>query len=178
MLTRFRPFALICFALLVACGGKAPDPAPAAPPAEPQIDRVTLLREAQARLKAEREKKREEMRAVGDATVTKITRHGKTKDDTKLEIEFELTNAGDKELSMAEGTVEFRDAEDTLLKSLKVPFQGPIKPGAKAQKHGKFPIDAAEDGDVALVKAKLADLKIVWIPKRYRFSDGSDLVGE
>ena len=176
-LTRFTPLALLL--LLLACGGKTPDPpAAAAPPPEPQIDRLTLLREAQARLKAEREKKRDEMRAVGDATVTKIKRHGKTKDDTKLEIEFELKNSSDKVLDLAEGTVEFRGDNDTLLKSLKVPFQGPIKPGEKTQKHGKFPIDPAEDGDIALVKAKLPDLKIVWIPKLYRFADGTSLIGE
>lgn len=180
MSIRVVPPALCLTVLLCACGGKAPEPAPAAAaaPVEPQIDRLTLLRQAQARLKAEREKKRDEMRAVGDATVTKIKRHGKTKDDTKLEIEFELKNASDKELSLAEGTIEFRDGEDTLLKSLKVPFQGPIKPGEKTQKHGKFPIDPAEEGDIALVKSKLSDLKIVWIPKRYKFADGSDLLGE
>ena len=181
MSMRAVPPVLCLTALLFACGGKASEPTPpaaAAPPAEPQIDRLTLLREAQARLHAEREKKRDEMRAVGAATVTKIKRLGKTKDDTKLEIEFELKNASAKELSLAEGTVEFRDAQGTLLKSLKVPFQGPIKPGEKTQKHGKFPVDPAEEGDVALVKSKLADLKIVWIPKRYKFSDGTDLMGE
>jgi major membrane immunogen (membrane-anchored lipoprotein) len=176
---RFTTVALVSVSLLLACGSKAPEPAPAAaPPAEPQIDRLTLLKIAQERLKAEREKKREEMRAVGAATVTKIKRHGKTKEDTKLEIEFELKNASDKELSLAEGTVEFRDLSDKLLKSLKVPFEGPIKPGAKAQKHGKFPIDPAEEGDIALVKTKLQDLKIVWIPKHYRFADGTKLIGE
>ena len=179
MPTRRIPTTLIVTTLLLACGSNAPEPAPAAAaPVEPQIDRLTLLREAQARLHAEREKRRNEMRAAGAATVTKIKRLGKTKEDTKLEIEFELENTGQKELSIAEGTVEFRDDKDTLLKSLKVPFQGPIKPGEKTQKHGKFPVDPAEEGDVVLVKAKLADLKIVWIPKHYKFADGTDLIGE
>ena len=165
--------------LLFACGKSAPEPPPApAAPQEPQIDRVTLLKIAQERMKKEREKKRDEMRAVGDATVTKLKRLGKTKEDTKLEMEFELQNKSDKELSVAEGAIELHDFQGKLLKSLKVPFQGPIKPGEKTQKHGKFPVDPAEEGDVELIKAKLADLKIVWIPKRYRFADGTELIGE
>lgn len=166
-------------ALLSACGGGKPEPPPAAAaPAEPKIDRATLLREAQARIEKAREEKRDEMRAVGAATVTRKKKVGKGKDDTKLELEFEFTNAGDKELSLAEGAIEFRDAQDNLLKNLKVPFAENIKPGGKAQKRGKFPVDAAEEGDVALVKTPLKDIKVVWVPKRYRFADGTELIGE
>lgn len=167
-------------ALLFACG-KENKAAPLPPPpmaTEAQVDRVALLREAQARNLAAKEKRREELRAVGDATVTKKKQLGKKKDEVKLEIEFQFTNKGDKAIEMAEGALEFHDAGGKVLKSLKVPFQGPIQPGKKAEKRGKFPVDPAVEGDVALVKTKLADLKLVWIPKRYRFADGTELLSE
>jgi len=170
---------LLVTALLVACGGGAPEPAPAPAAApEPPIDRLTLLREAQARTHAEREKRRDALRAAGTATVTQKDKIGKKKEDVKLEITFEFKNLGDKVIDMADGAVEFRDGQDKVLKSLRVPFQGPIKPGDKTQKHGKFPVDAGEDGDVALVRTPLSELKVVWMPKLYKFSDGSDLVAE
>jgi hypothetical protein len=171
--------AALLAAVLAACSGEKPEPpAPAAAPAEPKIDRLTLLREAQARIEQEREKKRDEMRAIGAATVTKKKKIGKDKDDTKLELEFEFENVSDKDLSVAEGVIEFRGEEGKLLKSLKVPFNQGVKAGKKAQKHGKFPVDPAEEGDVTLVKTPLKDVKVVWVPKRYRFADGTELIGE
>jgi hypothetical protein len=167
-------------ACLLSCGkeNKAQPLPPPPAPTEAQVDRLTLLREAQKRNEAAKEKRREELRAVGEATVTKKKQLGKKKEEVKLELEFEFTNKSEKTVTLAEGAMEFHDASGKVLKSLKVPFQGPIAPGKKAEKRGKFPVDPGVDGDVVLVKSKLAELKLVWVPKRYRFDDGTELLGE
>ncbi|MDD9966695.1 MAG: hypothetical protein OXR73_10740 [Myxococcales bacterium] len=128
------------------------------------------MAEARARVAAAREENRKKMRAVGEGTVTKM----KVAKD-KLELMFEFTNKGDKPLSQAEGAIAFYDASDTLLKQIKVPFRQPIAPGKSVSKRGRFPIDKAEDGDVALAKAKLKDLTLKWMPRLYRFEDGTTM---
>jgi len=170
---------LLSCSSFAGCGGSKsePLPPPAAAPVQPEIDRVTLLREAQARLKAEREKKREGLRAVGTATVTEKKLVGK-KPDQKLELEFKFTNKGDKALTQAEGAIVISDASGTSLRSLKVPFNEEIAAGKSATKRGKFPIDPGKEADVALVKTKLGELKVEWNPQLYRFPDGTQLVAE
>jgi hypothetical protein len=166
----------------VACGGsKAPEPSAAAPaqPSATQLeaDRLQALQEAAALEKAARKKKRDYMRAMGTATITKKKQLGSGK-DVKLELEFEFKNVGQKELSAAEGALELRDGSGELLKSLKLPFPGPIKPGASVKKSGKFPADPGKPGDVTLVKTALKDLQLNWVPQHYRFTDGTDERGE
>lgn len=170
--------------LTIACGGgsKAPEPtaaaAPASTPAQQEAERIRILEEAQARERAERKKRRDAMRAFGTATVTKKDQIGHGK-DVKLELEFEFKNTGTREMSAAEGAIEIRDpAGETMLKSLKVPFVGPIKPGASAKKSGKFPTDPGKPTDVTLVKTPLKDLKLNWVPQLYRFTDGTSERGE
>jgi hypothetical protein len=166
---------------VLACGGsKAPAPIPAAAPSTPtqlEVDRLKALEEAAARAKAERKKKRDLMRAMGTATVTKKKQIGAGK-DVKLELEFEFKNVGSKELSAADGALEIRDASGEVLKSLKLPFLGPIKPGASVKKTGKFPADPGKPGDVTLVKTPLKDLSLNWVPQLYRFTDGTSERGE
>jgi hypothetical protein len=170
---------LVLFAL--ACGSKAPQPipAPAAPsaPTQLEVDRLKALEEAAAREKAERKKKRDLMRAMGTATVTKKKQIGSGK-DVKIELEFEFKNVGQKELSAAEGAMEIRDGSGEVLKNLKIPFLGPIKPGATVKKTGKFPADPGKPGDVTLVKTPLKDLQLNWVPQLYRFMDGTNERGE
>jgi hypothetical protein len=171
---------LVLFAL--ACGGsKAPEPIPAAAaastPTQLEVDRLKALEEAAARAKAERKKRRDLMRAMGTATVTKKKQLGAGK-DVKIELEFEFKNVGTKELSSADGALEIRDASGEVLKSLKLPFLGPIKPGASVKKTGKFPADPGKPGDVTLVKTPLKDLQLNWVPQFYRFTDGTSERGE
>lgn len=165
--------------LSAACDESAPtepEPAPAQPP-EPKIDRETMLRQAAARVEAEREKHRDEMRALGSATVTrkKITGSDKNK---KAELEFTFKNEGDKELTQVRGTIVFRDSEGNPLKKMSVPFDQSIPPGKSAEKRGKFPLDVVEEGDVTFAKTPLSEMKIEWIPQLYRLADGTELVGE
>lgn len=158
-----------------ACGSKPSEPpAPAAAPPAPPVDRETLLREAAEKLEAEKEKVREKLRAAGSGTVKKKKLLGK-KGERKLELDFEFTNAGDKTLTLAEGSVEFRDASDKPLKRFKVPFQEPIAPGKKASRTGRFPLDQGSEVDKALAETPLDKLTTVWMPTRYRFEDGSEL---
>ena len=168
--------------LIAACGGsKAPEPSLAAAtpsaPTQQETDRIRLLEEAAAREKAERKKRRDAMRALGTGTVTKKKTLGKGK-DVKIELEFEFKNLGQKELSAAEGAIEMRDASGEVLKNLKIPFPGPIKPGASVKKTGKFPADPGKPTDVALVKAELKDIALNWVPQLYRLTDGTVERGE
>ncbi|MGD8859894.1 MAG: hypothetical protein PVI30_07770 [Myxococcales bacterium] len=170
--------ALMSSLAAVACGDSKPAEPAAAAPAEPKVDREQLLREAQARIEAEREKQRTAMREVGTATVKlkKIT--GADEKKKKAELAFAFENTSDKVLVQAEGDIIFRDAEGTALRKMKVPFREEIKPGKKATKRGKFPLDIVEDNDVKFAKTPLEELKIEWIPTLYRFEDGTEMRGE
>jgi hypothetical protein len=163
---------------LAGCGSKpeAP-PAPPQPAQAPEMDRARLLQEAALRVQAQREANREKLRAVGTATIKEKKVVGK-KPDQKLEIEFEFTNKGDKELKQAEGTITVADASGTQIKSLRVPFQEPIGPGKKATRRGKFPLDPSKPGDPVLAKTPLKELKVEWIPELYRYPDGTQLQAE
>jgi hypothetical protein len=169
--------------LLSSCGGsKSPEPPPSpiasAPvPSQQELDRVKLLEEAAAREKAARKARRDAMRAMGTATITKKRELGKGK-DVKIELEFSFKNLDSRPLDIAEGAIEIRDAQNAVLKSLKVPFPGPIKPGATVTKTGKFPADPGKPTDVTLVKTPLKDLQLNWVPQHYRFADGTDERGE
>jgi hypothetical protein len=178
--------AMLLCALFVGCGGdvKPPPPPPLAAsngqpvPTQQELDRVKLLQEAQAAEKAARKKRRDDMRAMGAATIKSKKQIGKGK-DVKLELEFEFKNLSSKEMAAAEGALEIRDgAGETLLKSLKLPFPGPIKPGGTVKKTGKFPTDPGKPTDVTLVKTELKALQLNWVPQHYKFSDGTDERGE
>jgi hypothetical protein len=167
--------------LILACacgggGGSETPPAPAAP-AAPPVDREQMMREAAERVKAEREKVRNELRAVGVGGVKKKTLLGKV-GDRKLELEFEFENKGQKLMRSAEGTVFFRDKAGTGLKQIKVPFSQEIPPGKSVTKTGRFPLDQASENDKALATTDLKDLTVEWVPTRYVFEDGTDMRAE
>jgi hypothetical protein len=168
--------SVVALASIQACGDK-PAPPPPAPAANPEMDRLKLLQEAAARVKAAREARRETLRAVGVGTITSKKVIGK-KPDQRIEIEFEFTNKSDKELKQAEGTIKVSDAAGTVIKSLRVPFQEPIAPGKSVTRRGKFPLDASEPGDPVLAKTPLKELKVEWIPELYRYPDGTQLQAE
>jgi hypothetical protein len=168
--------SLLVLASIQACGEK-PAPPPPAPEANPELDRLRLLQEAQARLKAERESRRERLRAVGAGTLTGKKVIGKHPDQ-RIELEFEFTNKSDKDLKQAEGTIVVTDAAGTVVKSLRVPFQEPIAAGKSVSRRGKFPLDASKPGDPVFAKTPLKELKVEWIPELYRYPDGTQLQAE
>lgn len=165
-----RPWLVFGLSLsLLGCSQDPPPPAAAAPEV-PQVDRAQQLAEAHARVEALREENRDKMRAAGEGSVTRLRRLG-----DKLEMQFSFSNRGDKALVQADGAIALHDASGTLLKQVRVPFNQPIAAGKSVTKRGRFPIDKAEAGEVALAKSKLKDLKVVWMPKRYRFEDGTTM---
>jgi len=168
--------SLLVLASIQACGDK-PAPPPPAPAANPEMDRLRLLQEAQARLKAEREARREKLRAVGIGTLNGKKVVGKHPDQ-RIELEFEFTNKSDKDLKQAEGTIVVTDAAGTVVKSLRVPFQEPIAAGKSVSRRGKFPLDASKPGDPVFAKTPLKELKVEWIPELYRYPDGTQLQAE
>ncbi len=168
--------SLLVLASIQSCGEK-PAPPPPAPEANPELDRLRLLQEAQARLKAERESRREKLRAVGAGTLTAKKVIGKHPDQ-RIELEFEFTNKSDKDLKQAEGTIVVTDAAGTVVKSLRVPFQEPIAAGKSVSRRGKFPLDASKPGDPVFAKTPLKELKVEWIPELYRYPDGTQLQAE
>lgn len=154
---------------LGACNEEPPPPAAAAPEA-PKIDRAQQLAEARARVEALKEENRQKMRAAGEGSVTRLRKVG-----DKLEMHFVFKNKGDKPMTQADGSIALLDASGTLLKQMRVPFQEPIAAGKSVKKRGRFPIDKAEEGEVALAKSKLRNLTVVWKPKLYRFEDGTTM---
>jgi hypothetical protein len=168
-------------AALIACGKSGAEaPGAAAPPAEqvdPTLARMRLLKEAAERQKAERDKRREELRGAGEATLTHKKLIGK-KDKQRIELEFEFTNKTDKEMTMAEGTIVISDSAGKALRKLKVPFVDGVPPHKQATKRGTFPLDPASEDDHAFVKIPLKELKTEWIPSLYRYKDGTQQQGE
>ena len=164
--------------LALACGGGASE-TPAAPPpaAAAPVDREQMMREAAERVKAQREKIRDGLRAVGVGGVKKKTLLGKV-GDRKLELEFEFQNKGAKGMLSAEGTVMFRDKAGTGLKQIKVPFTQEIAAGKSVTKTGRFPLDQSSENDKALATTELKDLTVEWIPTHYHFEDGTDMRAE
>jgi len=135
------------------------------------------LKEAAQRVQAEREKRREELRAAGEGTLTAKKLTGK-KPKQRIELEFEFTNKTDKEMTMAEGTIVISDNSGKALRKLKVPFPDGVAPHKTATKRGTFPLDAASEEDHAFVKIPLKELKTEWIPSLYRYKDGTVQQGE
>jgi len=176
------PSILLLVLALVGAGCEEKPKPPPPPslgnvPSQQELDRIKLLEQAQAAEKAARKQRRDAMRAMGTGTIVSKKQFGKDK-DVKIELVFEFKNTGQKEIASAEGAIEIRDASGEVLKSLKVPFLGPIKPGASAKKTGKFPVDPGKPGDVTLVKTDLKALQLNWVPQHYKFTDGSDERGE
>ena len=166
-------------AALIGCG-KGADAAPAAAPVEqvdPTLARMRLLKEAAQRQKAERDKRRDELRASGEAKLTDKKLLGK-KDKQRIELEFEFTNKTDKEMTFAEGTIVISDTSGKALRKLKVPFVDGVPPHKTATKRGTFPLDPASEDDHAFVKLPLKELTSEWIPAMYRYKDGTQQVGE
>ena len=164
--------------LVLGCGSGSPDPsAPAPVAAPPPVDRETLMRQAAEQVKAEREKIRDRMRALGTGGVKRKELLGK-KGERSLELEFEFQNKGDKAIVAAEGTIVFRDAAGAGVKKLKVPFTQPVEPGKSITKTGRFPLDQASETDKALATTDLKALQVEWIPEHYRFADGTEARGE
>ena len=168
--------ASLLIAALAGCGDK-PSAPEAPPPKSPQqlaMERADMMRQAQAKIEAEKEKLREDMRKAGVGRIKKKKLSG-GKDSPKIELEFEFENTGDQELTQAEGAITLLDDKGEVIKQIKVPFRESIKPGKKAVKRGKFPLDPGNDGDQALGKKPLKELNIEWRPRYYRFADGKTL---
>lgn len=170
--------------LLCATGcGKTDSPAPgasAAPQTEqvdPTLARMRQLKEAAERVKAEREKRREELRTSGEAKLTDKKLIGK-KPKQRIELEFEFTNKTDKPMTMAEGTIVISDSSGKALRKLKVPFVDGVAPHKTASKRGTFPLDAASEEDHAFVKIPVKELTTEWIPTLYRYADGTQQQAE
>jgi hypothetical protein len=160
-------------------GADAPGASAAAPTeqVDPTLARMRQLKEAAQRVQAEREKRREELRSAGEATLTEKKLVGK-KPKQKIELEFEFTNKSDKEMTMAEGTIVISDSTGKALRKLKVPFVDGVAPHKTATKRGTFPLDEANEDDHAFVKLPLKELKTEWIPSLYRYKDGTLQQGE
>lgn len=159
-----------------ACSGEssAPDKPPGYEALQnEQFRRQQALAEAQARLKAEREKLKKELEAVGSATLKK-KKFIKSKADPKFDMTIEFNNRTDKDIVQAEGTLEFYRGEK-LLKQVKVPLREPIEAGKSLEKSGKFQYNESNAGDPVLAKLAIKDVTLKWVPKFYRFADDTTL---
>jgi hypothetical protein len=139
-----------------------------------QFKRQQALAEAQARLKAEKEKRQKELEAVGSATLTK-KKLIKSKADPRFDMTIEFNNKSDKEIVSAEGMLEFYRGEK-LLKQVKVPLRETIEAGGTLEKSGKFPYNESNPGDPALAKLPIKEVTLKWVPKSYTFADKTSLI--
>jgi len=157
-----------------ACGAEqAAEPAAPPAPAAPKVDIEAMRLKAAQEIAAEKAKKRDELRAAGTGTLTK-----KKKVGDKLELEFAFDNKTDKVLMRAEGTLEIKDEAGTMIKNLKMTFGQEIKGGKTGKKKGRFPIKPEDTDDAAFAKAKLAKLQIEWMPRHYRYKDGTTMMAD
>ena len=162
-------------AITAACSGES---TPEKPPGYEAIEneqfrRQQALAEAQARLKVEREKRAKELAAVGSAKLTK-KKYLKSKADPRFDMTIEFTNHSDKDITSADGMLEFYRGEK-LLKQVNVPIREPIEAGKSIEKSGKFRYNESNPGDPALAKLPLDEVTLKWVPKSYRFADNTTL---
>ena len=159
---------------MTGCGDSSPE-APAAPatPPPPKVDINALRAKAAQEIAEKKEALREELRVAGTATLKK-----KKKVREKLELEFTFVNNTEKVMMRADGTLHIRDESGKLIKNLKLTFAQEIKPGKTGKKRGRFPVDPTNADAVTFAKTPLSKLKIEWMPRLYRFEDGSTMIAE
>jgi len=92
-----------------------------------------------------------------------------------FDIDLRFHNKGNKDLRLIIGSIEIRDEKGKLLKQMKIPYRKRLKAGQTATFGGKSRYDPSKGKDVALANTPLGKLQVKWIPKVYKFEDGTRL---
>jgi hypothetical protein len=145
-------------------------------------------REKRAKLDAE-EKKQEELAKVAKLEEEKrIARLNESlrvtvfeKGFIKLDYEDYLTykfafqNSTDKEIRAFKGTVIFNDLFDVKISELSLTYDKGVPAGKIINYDASSDYNQFQDSDNLLKSKDLKDMKIVWVPEKILFKDGSTL---
>jgi len=134
------------------------------------------LEEEERRKKEETEKALKQMLAICSVEMVKKKVVKKGKGAMKFEafdIDLRFHNKGKKDLSLIIGTIEMRDENGKLLKEMKIPYRKRLRAGQTATFGGKSRYDPSREKDVALANIPLSKLQVKWVPKVYKFEDGT-----
>lgn len=139
---------------------------------------IRKLQEEEARKKAEEEKALKQMLEICTVEmVSKKVTKKKSKGDAlsfeAFDIDLRFRNKGKKDLTMVIGTLQMLDENGNMLKEMKIPYRRTLKAGQSATFGGKSRYDPSKEKDVALANIPLSKLKTKWIPKVYKFEDGT-----
>ena len=88
-----------------------------------------------------------------------------------MELSFE--NKSEKDLVAIAGLLQILDKEENIIKEIKVPLEEKITAGKTKKWSGDLPFNPENEKDSKLAESKLEEIKTVWIPNTYTFSDGT-----
>lgn len=100
-------------------------------------------------------------------------RRGLYQDLLTYSITYE--NNSPKDIRAFQGTVVFQDLFGDRVNSFGLKITDPIKSGEKAQWKGTTAFNQFDKEDTRLRDAELKDLKVVWMPERIIFADGTSI---
>ncbi|MBN1570721.1 MAG: hypothetical protein JXA73_22960 [Acidobacteria bacterium] len=84
-------------------------------------------------------------------------------------------NTSSKDIRAFQGHVVFQDLFGDKIMGLGLKISDPIKAGAKAEWSGTSKYNQFDDEDKKMRNTDLKDMKIVWVPEKIIFSDGTTL---
>ncbi|WP_111682823.1 hypothetical protein [Winogradskyella tangerina] len=92
-----------------------------------------------------------------------------------LTYSLAFENKTEKDIRAFKGSISIQDLFDSEIKSINLTIDDPIKAGSTFKGTYTTDYNQFRDEDVRLKNKDIADLKVVWIPQKIIFSDGSTL---
>lgn len=119
----------------------------------------------------------ERVKALTNAVMVTVFDKGFTKHnyDDYITYKFAIQNKSDKNIRAIKGSVVFNNIFDEKIKQLDFVYDKPIKAKSKAVWDATSDYNQFMDSDKALKAKALKDLKIVWVPEKIIFEDGTTL---
>lgn len=138
--------------------------------------------EAEAEAMAEEAKAKEEALAAELRKAITLTVYDKGFTEGRYDdyptYKMTYQNSSSKGIRAFQGTVVFQDLFGDKLMGVSPKISDPIKAGEKADWRGTSEYNQFDDEDRDLRNTKLKDMKIVWIPEKIIFSDGTTIPEE
>jgi hypothetical protein len=92
-----------------------------------------------------------------------------------IQLKFAFQNNSEKEIRAFKGMIEFTDLFDVLIRSNSITYDTPIPPNSRVTWDASIEFNQFSDEDVLFRNKDLEDVKLVWKPEKFMFSDGSSL---
>lgn len=137
------------------------------------------IQEEEQRALAEKASKEEEnrMNRLTESVVVSCFHKSFTKVDYQdyISYKFAIRNKTDKRVRAVKGVLRFTNLFGDEIKSINFVYDQPIPANSDATWNAQTDYNQFIDSDVTLKNKDLKDLKVVWLPEKIIFEDGSTL---